>query len=229
MLRSCLFSVLLLALAASPALARNGICRGFNFQNDLSAVGLYEVTAPGRTRFVKGWSKGGESCPSLSSECRQRSFLIEGNKVVVNEIEGDFACANYVDSKGVNIANWIPLAALSQTVMQPRWEGRWSTYNDSAVITAQVTASGRLLLNGGATYDTGATVNTGAFTVDADPNAPELSFGYYADRQMSYEEAHAGPKRCAARIRQLGPYLAVIDNDACGGVNVSFTGLYTRQ
>jgi hypothetical protein len=229
MLRSYFYSVLMLALAASPALARNGICRGFNFEDDLSAVGLYEVTAPGRTRFVKGWSKGGESCPSLASDCQQRSFLIAGDKVVVNEVEGDFACANYIDDKGVNLANWMPLAALSQTVMQPRWEGRWSTYDKSAVITVQMTAGGRLFINGGATYDTGATVNTGAFTVEADPSASDLAFGYYADRQMSYEEANQGPQRCAVRIRQLGPYLAVIDNGACGGLNVSFTGLYSRR
>lgn len=228
-MRSYLIAALFLALANSSSFAANGVCRGFNFQNDLNAIGLYEVSATGRTRFVKGWSKGLEQCPSLSQACRQPSFLIEGDKVVVNEIEGEFACANYVDSKGVNLANWMPLASLAQALLQPRWEGRWKTYDEQSVIMVQTAHSGRLLLTGSAKYDTGETVNTGEFVAEGESNRSELSFGYYAGRQMSYEEAFAGPKRCAIRMRQLGPYLAVIDNDACGGVNVSFTGLYRKE
>ena len=229
MFRSSLGAVLLLAVATGSAFAANGVCRGFNFQNDLSAISLYEVAESGRTFFIKGPTSQRESCPSLSPSCRQRSFLVEGDKVVVNEIEGDFACANYVDRKGTDIASWLPLSSLSRVQVQPRWDGRWSTYDGRSVITIKTTGGGRMFVRGNATYDTGSSVNTGEFEVEGDAGERDFAFGYDGGQQMGYEEANAGPRRCAARMVQLGPYIAVIDNDACGGQNVRFTGLYSRQ
>ena len=228
MFRACLTAALFL-VGTLPALAVNGVCRGFNFQNDLGAVALYEVAEPGRTFFIKGPTREREDCPSLSPACRQRSFLVEGDRVVVNEIEGAFACANYVDRKGVNIASWLPLTSLSRVEIQPRWAGSWRTWDGRALIGIQNRPNGDMFVKGNAVYSSDGAVNTGAFEAASDPTARIVSFGYYAGRQMTYEEAFAGPKRCAVRMAQLGPYLAVIDNDACGGVNVSFTGLYARQ
>jgi hypothetical protein len=34
---------------------------------------------------------------------------------------------------------------------------------------------------------------------------------------------------CRARLRLFGPYLAIEDNTGCGGMNVTFTGVYTRR
>jgi xylose isomerase len=34
---------------------------------------------------------------------------------------------------------------------------------------------------------------------------------------------------CRVRMRLLLPYLIVADNGACGGMNVSFSGVYRRQ
>ena len=208
-------------------MAANGICRGFNFENALTSIGLYEITDVGRTRFVKGWTKEGPHCPSLDPNCRQPSFLIEGDKVVVNEIDGDFACANYVNNKGVNLANWLPLKSLARTSMEPRWEGRWKTYDGSASL--EIIAQGsRLIVNGNAQYESGTTVNTGDFVGEGDPMMSEMSFGYDGGRIMRHDDA-ARSGNCAVRLRQLGPYIAVLDNGACGGLNVSFNGLYRRQ
>lgn len=226
-MHSRLASILFLALSASPALAANGICRGFNFENALTSIGLYEVTDTGRTRFVKGWTREAQHCPSLAADCRQPSFLIEGDKVVVNEIEGEFACANYVNDKGVNIASWLPLESLARTNMEPRWKGRWKTYDGSALLEIDQGEGGRLRVNGNAHYDSGATVNTGEFVGEGDAMMSEISFGYDGNRTMRYDEA-VGQRQCAVRMRQLGPYVAVLDNGACGGLNVSFNGVYRR-
>lgn len=227
--RSLTLALLVALLATGSAFAANGVCRGFNFQNDLAAISLYEVSDRGRTPFVKGWSKAQPNCPTLSAACRQRSFLVEGDKVVVNEIEGDFACANYVDRKGTDIASWLPLSSLSRVEVQPRWDGRWSTYDGRAVITVKSAEGGRMFVKGHATYDTGSQVNTGEFEVEGDANEKVFAFGYDGGQQMGYEEANAGHGRCAVRMAQLGSYLAVIDNNACGGDDVRFTGLYSRQ
>lgn len=224
-----LLSVVFLALSAAPALSANGICRGFNFQNDLSALGLYEISATGRTRMVKGWTSEAQDCPSMAARCRQPSFLIEGDKVVVNEIEGGFACANYVNAKGVNLANWLPLASLARTDMEPKWEGRWATYDGKAFVTINAAHSGKLLISGSAEYNSGATVNTGEFMGEGDASMSEITLGYDGNRTLRYDEAQSGGRNCAVRMRQLGPYIAVVDNGACGGLNVSFTGLYRKQ
>lgn len=221
--------LLLLALSAAPAFAANGVCRGFNFQNSLTSIGLYEVSDVGRTSFIKGWTREGQHCPSLAADCRQPSFLVEGDKVVVNEIEGDFACANYVNNNGVNMANWLPLASLSRTNMEPRWLGRWRTYDDVGRILISTGPGGRLVINGSAEHDAGATVNTGTIVGEGDPMNSEMAFGYDGDRVLRYDEAAAGGRQCAVRMRQLGPYIAVVDNNACGGLNVSFTGLYRKH
>ena len=227
-LRIRIASLFLLALSAAPAFAANGICRGFNFQNSLTSLGLYEVTDTGRTRFVKGWTREGQHCPSLDANCRQPSFLIEGDKVVVNEIEGDFACANYVNEKGVNIANWLPLKSLSRTNMEPKWQGRWKTYDGKALLAIDTAQGGTMVISGSAEYDTGTTVNTGEIAGEGNAMLSELSFGYDGAGHLSYDEA-ARSGSCAVRMRQLGPYTAVVDNGACGGLNVSFTGLYRKE
>lgn len=227
-LRIRIVSLFLLVFSAVPVFAANGICRGFNFQNNLSSLGLYEVTDTGRTRFIKGWTREGQHCPSLDPNCRQPSFLIEGDKVVVNEIDGDFACANYVNEKGVNIANWLPLGSLSRTNMDPKWRGGWKTYDGKARLSIENGQGGRLMISGSAEYDTGTTINTGEIAGEGNAMLSEISFGYDGSRVLGYEDAAAN-RDCAVRMRQLGPYIAVIDNGACGGLNVSFTGLYRRQ
>ena len=53
------------------------------------------------------------------------------------------------------------------------------------------------------------------------------AFALNSEEQILLEKA--GKYDCAVRLRQLGPYLFAVDNQNCGGANVSFTGLYRRR
>lgn len=217
------------ALTAVPALARDaGICRGFNFEDDPQGVDLYEVTAPDRTYFVKGAANGAEDCPSTSASCQARSFLIEGDKVVVNRTSGGFACGNYLNKKGSDVALWLPLSALRKVTPEPNWQGNWRNSEGNAIIKIRETAGGEMSVKGSASYSNEATANIGEFDVTGEAREPTFSFAVDGDKQLRIEDVTRNDGSCTVRMAQLGPYLAVVDNNACGGLNVSFTGLYVR-
>lgn len=228
--RSLSFALLCVLLAASPALARDaGICRSFNLEDDPLGVDLYEVTAPGRTYFVKSASSGGEDCPSTSPECQARSFLIAGDQVVVNRTSGGFACASYLNRKGSDVALWLPLQALRKSNDQPDWQGNWRNAEGNAILDIKEIKGGDIAVNGSASYNNGQSVNTGEFNVFGEAREPTLTFAYDGEKQGRIEDISSGDGTCTVRMAQLGPYIAVVDNNACGGLNVTFTGLYFRQ
>jgi hypothetical protein len=47
------------------------------------------------------------------------------------------------------------------------------------------------------------------------------------DGAIAYQAA--APGDCAVRLRRAGKWLLVDDNDNCGGMNVTFDGIYTRS
>jgi hypothetical protein len=68
-------------------------------------------------------------------------------------------------------------------------------------------------------------VNTGEISGGGEPRDGALAIGY---ANGSAPPPPGGPD-CAARLRLLGRYLVVEDNGACGGMNVSFSGIYVRN
>ena len=82
-------------------------------------------------------------------------------------------------------------------------------------------------LSGSATANSGSAVNEGDIDGDIDARAPYGSFAILGDKQAPFERAGEGD--CAVELRQLGPYLLVQDNNNCGGMGVSFSGLYVKR
>jgi hypothetical protein len=68
-------------------------------------------------------------------------------------------------------------------------------------------------------------VNMGQFDGRAEPRDGIVLI---AEKGVASFEA-AGDTECAVRMRRLGPYLLVEDNRMCGGLNVTFRGLYVRK
>ena len=54
-----------------------------------------------------------------------------------------------------------------------------------------------------------------------------LAFGYDSAR-FALPSPEAAKDACAARLSLYGRYLFVEDNGGCGGMNVSFAGVYVR-
>ena len=60
------------------------------------------------------------------------------------------------------------------------------------------------------------------------PQGQVLAIGYDPDRSEFPPADDAASDVCAAKFELYGRYLLVEDNGRCGGVNVSFSGLYVR-
>jgi len=70
-------------------------------------------------------------------------------------------------------------------------------------------------------------VNTGDIDTVATPLGNQIAIGSGYDGANSPDISNVDD--CRARLRPFGPYLAVEDNTACGGMNVTFAGVYSRQ
>jgi hypothetical protein len=70
-------------------------------------------------------------------------------------------------------------------------------------------------------------VNTGELAGSGKPRGQALAIGYDPDRS-GFPPADDAAADCAAQLQLFGRYLMVRDNNKCGGMNVSFTGLYVR-
>lgn len=228
-MKSLLAAFGLLAAAITPALADNaGYCGGFNM-DDPFATSLYQINGAGRTNFVKNTDTGAETCPSAAESCKDKDYLVKGDKVVVVRTNAAFACAVYRTGKEKETHGWLPLAALDKLTPVPDWKGKWTgLYGDEIKIVPA--KDGKLKMDGEATYKTTQSMNSGDFHVTVDASsASTLAFATDGEKVHPIEQATDGSGLCALRMNQLGPYLAVGDNGACGGLNVTFSGLYMRK
>ena len=69
------------------------------------------------------------------------------------------------------------------------------------------------------TYQTAETVNEGSFSAQA-----PLAAG---QKELVFKEGD-DESSCVVKLHRRGPYLVASDNNNCGGLNVSFGGIYTK-
>lgn len=112
---------------------------------------------------------------------------------------------------------WIPTSrwhhAVSSSQSATGWNGVWQ--NETAKVTVQSMADGQLDIRGHAVRDLGLGTGEifGDFEVTGRPENGVLA----GDGDTS---------GCKVAVRLLGSYLVVDDNGACGGIGVSFSGMY---
>jgi hypothetical protein len=70
-------------------------------------------------------------------------------------------------------------------------------------------------------------INLGSFDATATPSASDVSFTVGEESTLPIDRGSESD--CKVWMRLLGPYLLVSDNMNCGGMNVSFDGLYWRS
>jgi hypothetical protein len=165
-------------------------------------------------------------CPRADNpNCRQPAFARAGDRVIVSKTSNGFACAWQQPAHGAATVGWLPLNRL--TILDPdpqppleRWIGTWW-------------ASGRpLSLRQGRT--------PGSLEVEGEsywpgPNLPNTHFGTLEGSGAPVEnilviQDPSAPEavRCVARLSLVGDMLIVSDNHKCGGLNVSFDGVYQK-
>lgn len=162
-----------------------------------------------------------------------------GDKVIVSDIGTDFICADYVNSKGLTRAGWLPRSAIAITPTRTStgvddWVGQWrgGPEQQIAIVKAAKSASD-LEISGAATYGAldparvkrGA-VNLGEISASVAPEGTSLAFTMGDDKTLPY--AQGNDYDCRVRMRLLGAFLLVEDNRNCGGMNVSFSGIYRK-
>lgn len=224
----------LVVALASPASAENtATCSD---QPDLGRPLRHaRVVAEGPVPFIKS-GEANPACPSLAPACRDKAYLVAGNGVIRSGSQEDVTCAIYVGATGQTRSGWLPARALADdapaAVGLDDWVGT-CTSGPEQTITIQRKRD-RLALSGTASYGTqdpdrvrrGA-INMGCFEAELRPDGPDLA---WTDRDtgtvpvFNRDDSDA----CSVRMRLLPPDLVVESNAACGGMNVTFGGVYRR-
>lgn len=235
-MRAILTGLLLLTIGGHAA-AAGARCDGVSETSVAPPLQLARVGGNvARLNFVSnpGETPKTRSCPSASADCRRAAFLLPGDNVLVDEIEGGFACATFVSARGVETSGWLPASGLefrpSLAATAPGdWVGEWRRVE----ATIKLKAAGNLLeADGEATWGSldpqrvarGA-VNMGEFSGSSRLRGNILAFGdgYSGERAPDDKGGE-----CHVRLRLYGPYILAEDNMRCGGMNVSFRGIYAR-
>jgi hypothetical protein len=230
---------LLAAMAAATPAVAGGDCYGVDLLSEGQGIQLATVAGPdARVNFVENGGKTNGLCPIADEKCRRKGFLLAGDKVLVQPSETGYLCATYKSPKGIETNGWLPKAALKiEPATQPQiadWTGRWRRDKEAEIVLEPKGPNG-LLVRGAATYGAldpsrvrrGA-VNVGNIDASATPRGAVIGVGEKYDGAKPPEEADP-QYDCRARLRLMGPYMAVEDNGMCGGMNVRFTGIYQRE
>lgn len=231
----------ILAIFTAPVFAQESTCNGVVSFGDESALRLMEVQGAGpRVHFIENRSKQKPNCPAESEACKRKGFVVPGDQVLALANPAPMPCVSYIAPgarrvKGVfsETSGYLPASALKELPAAPRledWAGTWSR-NAEAEITL-TTAGGKIKVAGQATYgalDPGRVkrggVNMGELEGEATPKGNMLPLGPGYDGTRPFGDDRS---ECRAKLRLFGRYLVVEDNGACGGMNVSFSGIYVR-
>jgi len=163
-------------------------------------------------------------CPNdKPCEAQQKAYLVSGDVVFAGPPNRGFRCAYNGSVKGKIVAGFIPVGNLTAMVEDDGLStdfviGAWNYEADSIEIKAAA-AAGQVSGDGQATYQTAETVNEGSFSAQA-----PLAAG---QKQLIFKEGN-DEASCVVKLHRRGPYLIASDNGNCGGLNVSFNGIYTK-
>ncbi len=201
------------------------------------------IVKPGdRARFVKGSEQAG--CPSANAACTTRAFVVAGDAVIISATAGQYACATFTGPgpKAASTSGFLPSAQLGAPPPEApinasnAWAGTWRS-GDEQTITIRPKPDGRIGIEGDATWGghdpdrvkRGA-VNAGNLSAEvsvADGVAAFTDDGDGATKPFDVK-LPADAVACRVKLWRLGPYLVAADNLGCGGMNVTFTGVYRK-
>jgi hypothetical protein len=232
-------SVIILAVigAVSAQAADKRWCQGVSdYASDETLRLARIITKAKRVNFVSnpGDTAKTAECPSMSAHCQNRAFLVPGDQVLVDEIEGDFACVSFVSARGSETGGWVPKDAVEAAPpASPRlqdWAGAWTRTEASIKLELK---SGKIDAAGDASWGSrdpvrvrNGAVHIGGFAGSAVPQGNRLAYGEGYDGKGAPDRDNF---ECQVLLRLFGRYLLVDDNSHCGGANVSFSGVYVRK
>jgi hypothetical protein len=195
------------------------------------------ISTQTRVNFIAGPDRRKPACPSPESTCKLKAFVVPGDEVLMNPGEGPFVCATFKSQNGVVTRGFLPRESLQTVQLEPtsaqKWEGKWLRDSEAEIVISshedEVEVSGTATWGGNdpQRVKVGG-VHAGELEGSGKPRGQVLAIGYDPEQTDFLPSEDAAPDICATRLELHGPYLTVEDNGGCGGVNVSFTGLYVR-
>jgi hypothetical protein len=204
-------------------------------QNNVALASI--VASEARVNFIAGRSERTPACPSAESGCRLKAYLVPGDEVLVDTADGPYVCTFFKSQGGTETRGWLPRAAVQIAPSEPaplrQWEGKWQRDRDAQIVIKS--SQDELEVSGNAIWGSrdpqrvkrGA-VHIGELSGKGKPRGQTLALGWDPDRSTFLRLKDEPPDDCAAKLDLYGRYLVVEDNRGCGGINVSFTGIYVR-
>ncbi len=167
-----------------------------------------------------------EGCPEKES-CIQKSYLVNKDKVLTAHPEGDWVCIYYLGKKS-DLAGWvqknkIAIEAYERNPEIKSWQGKWASVGgkDANVLNIEALPSGMLHIVGNASWYGGKNSYGGEII-----HIGEADFTVKPNGNLVVTEE--SEDLCQINLQLFGYYLVSTDNNKCGGVNVSFSGIYKR-
>lgn len=183
------------------------------------------------------------NCPSAEASCQLPSFLVGGDKLLVSSADAKrIACVHYFSASGKLTSGFVDAGSLTNPAPPSEEKlnsssgfGTWSNGN-TGVIEIKPGSDDYVAITGDInrgppSYNSGS-LNGPAFLSNADDGR---SAGYTDEHYDGSAaptvpaDANAASYTCKARLRLVGAFLVVDDNDHCGGNGVMFTGLYKKK
>jgi hypothetical protein len=159
-----------------------------------------------------------KGCPAAEG-CQSRAYLVQGDKVVSLLERDGWVCSYYRrDPKRKEHVGWIKAdsveTAAPVTASLESWAADWKTDNADIAIS-QGTRPGTLKFAGNAIWKGSAPgqINEGDFEDEGVPDGNQF---------------HHRDGDCELQLRWMDEYLIAVDNNACGGWHVTFSGIYVK-
>lgn len=161
-------------------------------------------------------------CPWSGNDCRARTYLVPGDKVITGRFANGYACTFY-PSKGRGTAGWMRVDRLRPLPVEAdpphsAWAGKWSSEGNPQVHLRE--EGGRILVEGVAFWPGPEPTQMYPSPHIGEIHGPISVFGNrgrYSDENL-----------CEIDFTLLGDFLIAGDNGQCGGMNVSFSAVYRR-
>lgn len=220
-------SSLLLALAL--VVGRASAIEPYTCQNEPNAasdVKLAEIVGTPSARV--NFRLDGTGCPDGPSCIVPKPYLSSGNRVLVTQTTAGWACAWSLigQSDQWGFQGWVPAKAIKflEVARHPSlrdWVGTWKLdgvdqlkIRESNAGTLWVTGEARWY---GPVVNGERDIHYGGLDGHATPVGNRLYIGI-----LSKDE-------CKATLQLIDGYLVATDNNQCGGVNVRFNGVFTKE
>jgi hypothetical protein len=230
---------LLLASSADHVAAESGDDDG-----GLAHARLVRVKPGGKRYFYRTEEVAG--CPALTARCRRKGYVLPGDVLVAGASIGAFTTVEFAKPKGMHSYGAIESAGIEPIPPQAApplsaWTGEWVRDIDAHISIKAVGASAELQVEGFALWGTHdpervrrGGINTGEL---GGSFVPKGAWGGVLEEEAEQVDWQNGfpfnsrdTYRCQVQFRLIGPYLLVNDDgDNCGGLNVTFTGVYRKQ